>query len=333
MVYSTCPDIEAGRSGERTVIVEEKYIVVVGGLNMDLAGICGDVYRPHDSNIGEVTMSAGGVGHNIAKNLVKLGIPVYLITAYGDDSFGEILAKECRKDGIRLDDALCVPGGKSCTYLYMTDDKGEMVAAVNAMELIREITPDFLSEKMDRINHASLCIIDANISEESIEYLARNCVVPIFADPVSAAKVGRLESSLPYIDTLKPNSMEAEILTGIRVENENTASLAAHSLRERGAKNVFISMGADGIFCSREGEECLVPIQKTHIVSVNGAGDTTMAAIAWIRFQYGNEISLEKIGRITQAAAAITLESEESVSPYLSEEQILIRMRETGSEE
>ena len=42
--------------------MEEKYIVVVGGLNMDLAGICGDVYRPHDSNIGEVTMSAGGVG-------------------------------------------------------------------------------------------------------------------------------------------------------------------------------------------------------------------------------------------------------------------------------
>ena len=73
--------------------MEEKYIVVVGGLNMDLAGICGDVYRPHDSNIGEVTMSAGGVGHNIAENLVKLGVPVYLITAYGDDGIGEILAK------------------------------------------------------------------------------------------------------------------------------------------------------------------------------------------------------------------------------------------------
>ena len=38
------------------------------------------------------------------------------------------------------------------------------------------------------------------------------------------------------------------------------------------------------------------------------------------------EIDLETIGRITQAAACITLESEESVSPYLSEEQILKRM-------
>ena len=306
--------------------MEEKYIVVVGGLNMDLAGICGDVYRPHDSNIGEVTMSAGGVGHNIAENLVKLGVPVYLITAYGDDGFGEILAKECGKDGILLDDALCVPGGKSCIYLYMTDNQGEMVAAVNAMELIRRITPEFLAGKMDRINHAALCIFDANIPEESIRYLAQNCRVPLFADPVSAAKIGRIKSSLCHIDTLKPNSMEAEILTGIHVENEKTASLAAHALVERGVKNVFISMGADGIFCFREGEECLVPVQKTHIVSVNGAGDTTMAAIAWIRFKYGSEIDLETIGRITQAAAAITLESEESVSPFLSEEQILKRM-------
>ena len=293
---------------------------------MDLAGICGDVYRAHDSNIGKVTMSAGGVGHNIALNLVKLGVPVYLITAYGDDGFGEILAKECGKDGIRLDDAFCVPGGKSYTYLYMTDNKGEMVAAVNAMELISEITPAFLGEKMDRINHASLCIFDANIPEESIEYLAENCRVPLFADPVSAAKVGRIESSLCHIDTLKPNSMEVEILTGIHVENEETASLAARALWERGVKNLFISMGADGIYCFREAEGCLVPVQNTRIVSVNGAGDTTMAAIAWIRFKYGSGISLETIGRITQAAAGITLESEESVSPKLSEQEILLRM-------
>lgn len=128
------------------------------------------------------------------------------------------------------------------------------------------------------------------------------------------------------LDTLKPNSMEVEILTGIHVENEETASLAARALWERGVKNLFISMGADGIYCFREAEGCLIPVQNTRIVSVNGAGDTTMAAIAWIRFKYGSGISLETIGRITQAAAGITLESEESVSPKLSEQEILLRM-------
>lgn len=29
------------------------YVVVVGGLNIDIAGLSGDVYREKDSNIGE----------------------------------------------------------------------------------------------------------------------------------------------------------------------------------------------------------------------------------------------------------------------------------------
>ena len=31
----------------------EKYVVVIGGLNMDIAGISGPVYHERDSNIGK----------------------------------------------------------------------------------------------------------------------------------------------------------------------------------------------------------------------------------------------------------------------------------------
>lgn len=58
------------------------YVVVVGGLNIDIAGLSGDVYREKDSNIGEVTINIGGVGQNIAQNLTKLGTPTYLVTVY-----------------------------------------------------------------------------------------------------------------------------------------------------------------------------------------------------------------------------------------------------------
>ena len=78
------------------------YVVVIGGLNLDIAGLCGQIYREKDSNIGTVELSAGGVGHNIAQNLAKLGVPVELITVYGDDHFGRILEEECKKDGISL---------------------------------------------------------------------------------------------------------------------------------------------------------------------------------------------------------------------------------------
>ena len=61
----------------------EEYVVVVGGMNLDIAGMSGPVYREHDSNIGKVGMNVGGVGQNIAHNLAKLGVPTYLVTVYG----------------------------------------------------------------------------------------------------------------------------------------------------------------------------------------------------------------------------------------------------------
>ena len=81
------------------------YVVVVGGLNIDIAGLSGDVYREKDSNIGEVTINIGGVGQNIAQNLTKLGTPTYLVTVYGDDSFGKIAQMECKKNKIGLETA------------------------------------------------------------------------------------------------------------------------------------------------------------------------------------------------------------------------------------
>lgn len=301
----------------------QAYVVVIGGLNMDVAGLCGEIYRERDSNIGTVELSAGGVGHNIAQNLAKLGVPVELITVFGDDHFGRILEEECKNDSISLQYAQRIPNGKSCTYLYVTDNQGEMMSAVNAMDLIARVTPAFLDERKELINHASLCVVDANISEESIQWLAENCTVPMYADPVSTIKLPRLRPLLPHLDGFKPNALEAQLLTGIAITDEASACRAAEVLLDMGIKNLFISLGKDGIFCCNRQERALVPIVKTDIVSVNGAGDCSMAVICWARYRFGQEISLRRIGEMTQKAASLTLQTPKTVSPLLCEEVLL----------
>lgn len=302
---------------------KKAYAVVIGGLNMDVAGLCGKTYRKGDSNIGSVEMSAGGVGYNIAQNLAKLDVPIEFITVYGDDHFGKILQEDCTNNGISLKGAACISGGKSCTYLYVTDDGGEMIAAVNAMELINCITPEFLAERKELIEGASLCVVDANISEQSIAWLADNCNAPIYADPVSAAKMERLRPLFRRLDGFKPNGMEAQLLTGIEIKDEASAKLAAERLLEMGIKNLFISLGKDGIFCCNSKESALVPIVKTEIVSVNGAGDCSMAVICWARFRFGEDLPLRKIGEMTQKAASLTLQTHKTVSPLLCEKALL----------
>lgn len=306
-------------------MIEEKYVVVVGGLNMDIAGISGDDYRERDSNIGSIKLSEGGVGQNIAQNLVNLEVPTYLITAHGDDYFGRILREECQKKSISLEYAQEIPGERSSTYLYVTNNDGDMIAGINDMQIINHITPEFLSERIDFINNASICVIDGNIPKESIEWLANHCKAPIFVDPVSVAKVNRFENVLNKIDTFKPNELEAEFLTGIKITDEVSAKKAASNLISKGVKNICLSLGSKGILCANQNEMVLVPILKTNIVSCNGAGDCSMATITWARYDYGKNLPLVEVGQFTQAAASITIESAHSVSPDISVTNVVKR--------
>ena len=86
------------------------------------------------------------------------------------------------------------------------------------------------------------CVIDTNLPEETIRYLCENCTVPIFADPVSTAKAVKLLPVLGKIHTIKPNMLEAALLTGIPVTDERSARKAVDILLELGVKQVFLSM-------------------------------------------------------------------------------------------
>ena len=65
------------------------YIVVIGGVNMDIGGLAYEPLVAADSNPGKINMSLGGVGRNIAHNMCLMGVDVRLLTAYGDDVYGE----------------------------------------------------------------------------------------------------------------------------------------------------------------------------------------------------------------------------------------------------
>ena len=86
-------------------------------------------------------------------------------------------------------------------------------------------------------------VIDTNIPAESIAYLAENCKVPIFADPVSTAKAVKLQPVLGRLHTLKPNRIEAELLSGVAITDEASLRAAADALLATGLHRVFISLG------------------------------------------------------------------------------------------
>ena len=67
-------------AGKGYIVRTAPYVVVVGGVNMDIGGWPSEVPVDRDSNPGAVRMSLGGVGRNIAHNLCLLGQRTTMVT-------------------------------------------------------------------------------------------------------------------------------------------------------------------------------------------------------------------------------------------------------------
>ena len=248
-------------------------IVVVGGMNLDLLGVPNGPLLPRDSAMGKITMRPGGVGRNIAKRLQALGAQVRLMTALGNDDRASVLAHLCWKDGIDLSLSLPTDLPAPC-YLCIHDEQGDMALAVNDMSAMEKLTPEAMASRMDAINAADGCVLDANLSPDTLSFIARHASVPLVLDPVSCAKAPRVKRILPYLAAIKPNRLEAEALTG-----EKNAERAADLMLKAGVKNVFISLGAEGVYFAAQEDRGYLPAHPLPSVPLTGAGDALCAGI------------------------------------------------------
>ena len=311
-------------AGKGYVLRSGSYAAVVGGVNMDIGGRSFAPLVAKDSNPGKVRMSLGGVGRNIAHNMSLLGVDVRFLTAFGDDLYAQRIAASCGELGIDISHALTVPGGATPTYLFLNDCDGDMALAVSDMEICERITPAYLAANLPLLNNAQLVVTDTNIPAEALRYLTEHCTAPIFADPVSTAKAAKLKPILGRLHTLKPNRIEAELLSGVRITDDESLRLAAQTLLDTGLHRVFISLGTDGVLAADRREMRLVPCCKATMRNATGAGDAFMAALAWA---YLEGTDLENTAASAAAAAAIAIESFETINPALSASAVRERMK------
>ena len=311
-------------AGRGYVLRSGSYITVVGGVNIDIGGRSLGPLIPEDSNPGQVRLSLGGVGRNIAHNLSLLGTDVRMLTAIGDDLHGQQAAASFAELGIDGSHALVVPGGTTSTYLYLTGPEGEMALAVSDMSICSRITPGYLEANQTLLKNAQVVITDTNIPRESLQYLAHTCTQPIFCDPVSTVKAEKLRPILSRIHTLKPNRMEAEVLTGISIHSPEDAQKAARKLLDLGVHRVFLSLGAQGLCAAMDDSCLLLPNLPGQMVNTTGCGDAFMGAIGWA---YLEGLDLQDTALAGLAAAAIAMESRETINSQLSAQQVRKRMK------
>ena len=168
---------------------------------------------------------------------------------------------------------------------------------------------------------------DANLPEESLRFLAENCTAPLFADPVSTTKSEKLRSILPRIHTLKPNRLEASLLSGVDIRNQETLDRAVDTLTQMGLHRVFLSMGAEGVYAAMDDRRLWLPNLPGQLVSTTGCGDAFMAALVWA---YLEGMDLQDTALAGLAAGSIAMETTETINPAMSAAEIRSRMKSSG---
>ena len=308
--------------GKGYVLRSGSYAVVVGGVNVDIGGKSHAPLVAADSNPGSVSVSLGGVGRNIAHNMRLMGLDVRFLTAFGTDMNGQRVAASCTELGIDIRGALRPEDASTSTYLYLTDHKGEMALAVSDMSICDRITPEYLATHLNLLQGARVVVADANIPQESLRYLAENSTAPLFIDPVSTTKAEKLRPILSRIHTLKPNALEASLLSGIPQDAPDAVERAADVLLEKGVKRLFISMGADGVYAAEGELRMTFPNLPGKMVNTTGCGDAFTAALVW---SYMEDLDLKGSALAGLAAGAIAMESPETINAAMSSEALRLR--------
>ncbi len=301
----------------------QKYAVGVGAANVDVHGRSRKALNLRDSNPGRMNTSVGGVTRNILENIARLGGRVELVAAVGDDVYGEKILRDSGRAGIGLDHIVRVEKSTSSTYISILDNEGDMFIALSDMSIAQAITREVLDARAQLLHGASVIVTDPCINTEVMRYLVEEASggVPVFVDPVSTHYASTIKDFVGGFHTVKPNEMELEILSGMKVSDEQSLDRACGVLLDKGVRRLFVSRGAKGCYYKDAGGVTIArqfkPLEE--MVNATGAGDAFMGALI---YSWLHDFDTDKTIDYALAAGILAILAYETISPLMNPEII-----------
>ncbi|EIW69105.1 hypothetical protein TREMEDRAFT_68967 [Tremella mesenterica DSM 1558] len=230
-------------------------VLVFGAAAIDITSSASKSLEDRTTTPGEIRVSPGGVGRNIAEAAQNLLPPnsVRLISAIGatigkkdrdttkdnltrqgqkgeeiTDDLGLILKSEMLRTGLRTDGLINHVGSRTASCSLMLE-KQDLVVGVADMDIIHNLTPDKVIHAIEQTPGVQIVAFDLNLKPESIIALLKTCMklkIPTLCDPTSISKSLHLLKSLDQLPNyqlthLSPNLLELEIISSHLYRSSN----------------------------------------------------------------------------------------------------------------
>jgi len=245
-------------------------VIVIGGANTDYL-IRGDrLPSPGETVQGqEFSHAVGGKGANQAVGAARLSARTALLARIGEDERGDEIIDRLEVEGVNT----------SCIVRDLCTASGVALISVDAEGQKQIITSPGANQQLTAmdIEHAAFAIARSSVLLANLEApvecvhaaasIAKRAGATVLLDP--APPQGRLpDELLRLVDVVRPNATEAEVLTGVRVHDRESARTAAKILLGRGVGAVAVQAGGEGNLLVWPGGEHLLPLIPVKVVPV-----------------------------------------------------------------
>jgi ribokinase len=250
-------------------------VVVFGSFVVDLMARIPHLPVPGETVKGPMfKMGPGGKGFNQGVAAHKAGADVTMVTKIGKDSFGDIALHTMDELGMTKEHVFISEEDKTGIALILVDEntsQNEIAIVSGACGTITEKDTNSVKELIRESEYILLQLeVNQDANERIAEYACENGV-KVIINTAPYSKISDEFLSKAYMVT--PNEVEAEALTGIKVEDLESAKKAATIFKKKGVKKVLITLGEKGVFISDDDKDEILPAFHVNAVDTTGAGD------------------------------------------------------------
>lgn len=301
-----------------------KEIITMGSINQDIF-VNADQYPKLGDTVWvkSVNNQPGGKGANQAISLSKIGNEVRFIGAVGQDNQGQNMLDNLKKYGVNTEYISIKDDINTGTFIVILDGNGEntMLGTLGANNYLTELEIKNAFENTDAQYFLLQLETNKDAIEKSIE-IAKQKDIKIILDPAPAD--GYDEKFLKHAFIVTPNQQEAEVISGVEVNDRESAEKAAKIIKAKGAENVIVKMGDKGSLILANDKTTFVPAYQVDAVNTVGAGDVFAAAIT---VYLNNSLNIEEAVKFASAASAIKVSKEETQEAIPSYSEIIEFMK------
>ena len=294
-------------------------ILVVGSSNTDMV-----IKTEHLPVAGETTlggvffMNPGGKGANQAVAAARLGGNVTFICKTGNDIFGRQSEQLFQEEGINTDHILSDPDHPSGVALITVDQHAEncIVVASGANATLSVSDLGNLDQLIDQME---IVLIQLEIPLATVAYVIQMAAakgVKVVLNPAPACSLP--DDLLSNVSVITPNRTEAEILSGIVVNDLESAKKAAQIIRGKGVDTVIITLGREGALILHDNEFIHILAPVVEAIDTTAAGDVFNGAIV-VALAEGKNIEDAAIFACNASAISVTRLGAQSSAPLRNE--------------